>query len=119
MFHTQENTTCEDFIKALTPLGFQYNYFSYTDKDQTCNIRKTYIHREKTSNNTIKTTLRQHHLRLYKDGEIRGHDEIAYEEDAIAHEKGKTLQPIPQLYQNDYKQAIRKYNIIKAKEENP
>jgi uncharacterized Zn finger protein len=51
------------------------------------NLRKLYI--------SSQHKIRQFHVRFYKDGEIRAHDEISYEEDAISHINGVSIAHIP------------------------
>ncbi len=78
----------EEFVKRLIGLGYQFNYFSYQDKDEITNLRKLYISPEPYK-------IRQFHIRYYNDGEIRAHDELSYEEDAIAHVDGVSMSEIP------------------------
>lgn len=77
----------DDFEKILIEKGYQYNYFSYTEKGQISNMRKLYI-------NIVSgiEEIRQVHIRLFKNSSIYVHDELAYEYDALGHVKMKTLQ---------------------------
>lgn len=77
----------DDFERILIEKGYQYNYFSYTEKGQISNMRKLYINIV----NGIEE-IRQVHIRLFNDNSIYVHDELAYEHDAIGHIKAKTLQ---------------------------
>lgn len=77
----------DEFEKRLIAKGYQYNYFSYTEKGQVSNMRKLYINIV----NGIEE-IRQVHIRLFSDNSIYIHDELAYEHDAIGHIKAKTLQ---------------------------
>ncbi len=77
----------EEFAKRLISLGYQFNYFSYEDKGEIMNLRKLYISSD--------STIRQYHIRYYTDGEIRAHDELSYEEDAIGHRDGVSMTEIP------------------------
>ena len=77
----------DDFERILIEKGYQYNYFSYTEKGQISNMRKLYINIV----NGIEE-IRQVHIRLFNDNNIYVHDELAYEHDAIGHIKAKTLQ---------------------------
>lgn len=79
--------TKEEFAKRLITIGYQFNYFSFQDKDELINLRKLYI--------SPKYQIRQYHIRLYADGEIRAHDELSYEEDAIGHVDSISMQEIP------------------------
>ena len=76
----------DEFEKRLIEKGYQYNYFSYTEKGQVSNMRKLYINIV----NGIEE-IRQIHIRLFNDNNIYVHDELAYEHDAIGHIKAKTL----------------------------
>lgn len=66
----------DKFEHALIQIGYQYNYFSYTEKGQVSNMRRLYIENGVT---------RQIHIRLFNDGQIMMHDEIAYEHNAVSH----------------------------------
>ena len=79
----------EEFAIKLITIGYQFNYFSYEDKDEIMNLRKLYI--------SPHHQIRQYHIRLYNDGEVRAHDEISYEEDAVAHIDGVSSGSIPIL----------------------
>lgn len=93
-----------DFEKILIEKSYQYNYFSYTEKGQVSNMRKLYI-------NVVNRNeeIRQIHIRLFKNGSIYVHDELAYEYDALGHIKAKTLQR-PNV--NDEHEIVR---ILKIK----
>lgn len=80
------NTLLRDVDEIDTRLiivGYQPNYFSYGDRDQITSMRKMYIDSE--------GCWRQVHVRVFDDGEIRMHDELSYEEDAVSHLDAKTL----------------------------
>ena len=94
----------DEFEKRLIEKGYQYNYFSYTEKGQVSNMRKLYINIV----NRIEE-IRQVHIRLFNDNNIYVHDELAYEHDAIGHIKAKTLQR-PNV--NDEHEIVR---ILKIK----
>ena len=68
--------------KSLIEIGFQHNYFAFHDTGEIYNLRRL-----KYNNNE----LWQEHVRVFPD-EIRGHWEITYEEDAIKHYKGATVE---------------------------
>lgn len=94
----------DEFEKRLIEKGYQYNYFSYTEKGQVSNMRKLYI-------NIVNgiDEIRQVHVRLFNNNNIYVHDELAYEHDAIGHIKAKTLQR-PNI--NDEHEIVR---ILKIK----
>ncbi len=77
----------EDFEKKLIGINYQFNYFSYQDKDEITNLRKLYI--------SADSKIRQFHVRYYRDGEIRAHDELSYEEDAMGHVDSVSMTDIP------------------------
>lgn len=79
----------EEFEKRLIKLGYQLNYLSYLDEGEIVNLRKLYISAEPLYK------IRQFHIRYYNNGEIRAHDELSYEEDAIAHLDGISISEIP------------------------
>jgi len=81
------NLNIDEFEKILIEKGYQYNYFSYTEKGQVSNMMKLYIN---IVNGIEK--IRQVHVRLFNDNSIYVHDELAYEYDALGHVKAKTLQ---------------------------
>jgi hypothetical protein len=83
-FPSEENI--EAVESALLDLGYQPNYFSFADEGQVTSMRKMY--------RDEKGYWRQTHIRVHEDGEIRGHDELSYEESAIAHVKGEGAKEI-------------------------
>ena len=70
------------FERKMISIGYQYNYFSYTERGQVSNMRKLFI---------LNGEVRQKHIRLFDDGLVYAHDELAYEFDAIGHVNGRTL----------------------------
>lgn len=76
------------FEKRMIAYGFQYNYFSYTERGQVSNMRKLYIAGMDDS------VIRQIHVRLFDDGYVHAHDELAYEYDALGHTNGLTLREV-------------------------
>ncbi len=64
----------------LISLGYQPNYFSFADEGQITSMRKMYVDPQ--------GFWRQIHVRVHSDGEIRGHDELCYEESVIDHVNG-------------------------------
>ena len=71
-----------EFEYKMLQIGYQYNYLSYPEKGRISNLRKRY---------TENDTMRQIHLRLFYDGEVRMHDETATEQGLIEHTEGVSL----------------------------
>ena len=94
----------EEFAKRLINIGYQFNYFSYQDKDEITNLRKLYISSE------IEYKIRQFHIRYYSDGEVKTHDELSYEEDAIAHIDGVSMSEIPKEEKELLITCLKKWN---------
>jgi len=65
---------------TLIPFGWQINYISYHEKDEILGLRKLY-------------DVRQIHLRLFKDGEVRIHDEYNYDFYPVKHMHGEDFKP--------------------------
>lgn len=79
MFHVNQWPRFERvFYKALIEIGYQYNYLSLQEKGQVMNVRRL-------------TGAMQYHLRLFSDGEVRGHYEYNYEFCPQAHLHGEGL----------------------------
>jgi len=83
-FPSEENI--ETVESKLIKIGYQPNYFSFGDEGQVTSMRRMYIDSD--------GYWRQEHIRVHKDGEIRGHDELSYEESAIEHVKGEGAKEI-------------------------
>jgi len=79
-------TDVEDIETRLIMIGYQPNYFSFGDEGQVTSMRKMYIDED--------GYWRQLHIRVHKDGEIRGHDELSYEESATEHVNGVDLRQV-------------------------
>lgn len=77
-----------EFEKILIGMGYQYNYFSYTEHGQLSNMRKLY------TSGINDEVFRQVHIRLFDDGSVHAHDEFTYEYDAIGHINGVTLREL-------------------------
>jgi len=88
----------DEFELELVKLGYQYNYFSYTENGQTSNMRKLYLENDQ---------IRQIHIRLFKDYEVRMHDELAYEYDAIGHINAVSLKRLGMLEENRLVDILR------------
>ncbi len=79
---------------ALVGLGFTPDYFCFRDGDKTkkqiTSMRLLY----KVPLPNGHSIWRQMHIRLFDDGTVTGHDEIAYDRNAIDHLNGVSLRPI-------------------------
>ncbi|GAH24878.1 unnamed protein product [marine sediment metagenome] len=98
----------EDFMRRLIPLGYQYNYFSYNFKDQICNVRKLVI--ETVASIPAyehENEIWQYHLRLYDSGEVTGHFEKSYEENAMEHIRGVGLTEISEVEREKIIEALK------------
>jgi len=93
----------DDFAMKLITIGYQFNYFSFQDKDEVMNLRKLYI--------SPQYQIRQYHVRLYSDGEIRAHDELSYEEDAVGHVDSVSMGQISTVEKDKIIQVIENDTI--------
>ena len=82
----------DEIFYRLLKLGFHYDFFAYSDKDELppINLRKFVRFNDETK------TYRQIHIRAYKPTsfgliELRMHDELPFELDAIGHLNGDTF----------------------------
>lgn len=73
----------DDIFMKLLSLGYQWDYLAYHDEGEIISMRRLYNER-------------QTHVRVYRDGEIRMHDEINYEFDPIQHLKDFPVIPAPE-----------------------
>ena len=78
--------TLDEVEERLIRIGYQPNYFSFQDSGQLTSMRVMYINDA--------SEWWQKHIRFFDDGEVRGHDELSYEEDALAHKNGVGAKPI-------------------------
>ncbi len=85
--------------EILITNGWQPNYFSFADEGQVTSMRKMFIDDETG-------TWRQYHIRVHTDGEIRGHTEYAYEEDAIGHLEASWEAELPGEIREEVLEAI-------------
>ena len=92
----KSDISIEKFELLLIGKAFQYNYFSYTEKEQVSNMRKLY-----TEFINGDEEIRQIHVRLFKDGSIYAHDELAYEYDALGHVNTESLKRINSTIEHD------------------
>ncbi len=67
----------DDACIALIPLGYTWDYFAWEDIGEGVSVRKLYENR-------------QIHVRVFRDGEVRMHDEFNYEFEPIRHFNGDT-----------------------------
>lgn len=76
----KKNQNHQALKKFLKDNDFNYIYISWVDPDEVINMRK------------VVNTTKQYHVRLFSDGEIRGHYEFTPESHPIKHllEKGMT-----------------------------
>jgi hypothetical protein len=98
-----ETLYADEFAMKLITIGYQFNYFSFEDKDEIMNLRKLYI--------SPHHQIRQFHVRLYSNGEIRAHDELSYEEDAVGHVNSVTMGQIPIAEKDNIIQVIENDTI--------
>lgn len=94
LFHVKQWPRFERvFYKALIEIGYQYNYLSMQEKGQVMNVRRL-------------AGAMQYHLRLFSDGEVRGHYEYNYEFDPEAHLRGESLAEIDAAEKRRIKKAL-------------
>ena len=84
-------------LRALINIGFQWNYWSYFEKGQVINVRRCYVE---------DGIIRQEHVRIFEDGEVRAHDELAYEESAVGHLRGETVRNVKPSTQEELRRAL-------------
>ena len=84
-------------MHRLIGLGFQWNYWSYHEAGEVINMRRCYV---------LDGTIRQEHVRIFKDGVVRAHDELAYEEDAIGHLRGETVRDISDATKEELRASL-------------
>jgi len=93
-FHTHDKPA---FIyESLIPFGYQTDYISYTEKGEVLNIRYLY-------------DKRQIHIRVYKDDEVRMHDEYNYEFYPIAHLNGESVRKVDRKTVEQLKEILHGY----------
>jgi len=85
----------EKLYEAFCDLHYQYNIFSFVEKEQILNVRKVY-------------GKRQIHFRVFKDGEVRAHDELNYEFFPLEHYRGETFRNVD----------MKEINLVKTKLKN-
>lgn len=87
----------ESIEDKLIEIGYQPNYFSYGDMGQVTSMRRllSQIENNPISKYYNQRIWKQYHIRVFDDHEVRGHYEIAYEEDAEDHVKGIESCPVP------------------------
>lgn len=75
----------DEIEAALIGLYYSPDYTSYGDNGQVTSMRKLYV---------ADGIWRQDHVRVFNNGEIKGHNELAPEEDAYAHIEGISTREI-------------------------
>lgn len=65
--------TKETFVKFMESHGFQDHFIAWVDEDEVMSLRK------------LDGKKHQYHVRLFKDGEIRGHYEFSPEGNLLKH----------------------------------
>ena len=73
--HLKQGATRDDLRKLLEASGFEHDYVAWIDPDETLNMRK------------IVGVIYQYHVRLFIDGEVRGHYEYTAESHPMKHLK--------------------------------
>lgn len=71
--HLNSDFSKENFVNLLLDQGFEVDIIAYKDPGQIVGMRK------------LDTPLYQYHIRLFVDGEIRGHYEYSPEARPVAH----------------------------------
>jgi len=79
--HLSSNYNKESFNKFLEEQDFRMDIIAYKDPGQILGMRK------------LDTPLYQYHIRLFVDGEIRGHYEYTPEAKPVAHSLETGIQP--------------------------
>lgn len=92
------NLNFDEIYNRLIPFGYQINYIGYNDKGEVLSLRKLY-------------GMRQIHLRLFDDGEVRIHDEYNYEFYPIEHLKGINFQSLDEGTVQQLKEILNGYDI--------
>ncbi|VVB79028.1 Uncharacterised protein [uncultured archaeon] len=69
----KKNISKEDFRSFLKKKGYEESFYSWIDKDEILGMRK------------IDSKIYQYHIRLFKDGEVRGHYEYAPDRYPLRH----------------------------------
>jgi len=88
-----------DYIEgALIDDDWQPNYFSFSDEGQITSMRKMFRDNE--------GYWWQDHIRVHDNGEVRGHREVTYEEDALSHLKGQGAIELPPTEQERIMQIL-------------
>ncbi len=95
-FKTNMNT--DEIYGNLIPFGYQINYIAYNDRQEILNLRKLYGER-------------QIHLRIFKDNEVRLHDELNYEFYPIEHLNSESLKSVDRQTIQQLREILRGYDI--------
>ena len=82
----------------LCERGYIDNFLAYVDKGEKYNLRKFHF--------VMEGCFWQTHIRIFEDGEVRGHYEITPESDPRAHYSGVTMVMIKNKERIELMQAI-------------
>ena len=80
----------DNFIKFLFEKGFEFNVLAYRDPGEILAMRK------------LDSLIYQYHIRLFSDGEIRGHYEYAPEAKPIAHSFARLMEPKKEYFEKEF-----------------
>lgn len=84
----KEGRTVKDFHSFLYKNGFRMTFYEWIDKDQELGVRK------------LVDNTHQYHLRVFKDGEVRGHYEKTPERHPIDHMYQRGMEPYREEFLN-------------------
>ncbi len=85
--HLSQNYNLESFKKFLLEQGFEFNVLAYRDPGEILAMRK------------LDSLKYQYHIRLFNDGEIRGHYEYAPEAKPISHSFSTLMEPRKEYFE--------------------
>jgi len=96
--HLYLTITLDEIEGRLIDDDWQPNYFSFSDEGQITSMRKMFRDNE--------GYWWQDHIRVHDDGEVRGHREVSYEEDALGHLQGTKAIELPPSEQKRIMQIL-------------
>ena len=85
--HLVSNQNKDSLFKLLFEQDFEYGICAWKDPGEILGMRK------------LDTPLYQYHIRLFSDGEIRGHYEYSPEAKPIAHSLEKGIEPRKEFFE--------------------
>ena len=100
--NVEPNQTVQLYLMLISLYGYEDNFLSYLDADELFGIRKLHFKGVRMWYQT--------HIRIYKDGEIKGHYEIAPESNAQEHYAGTTLEYIQEKEQAELMDVVNLLN---------